>query len=240
MAYHESKLRVLWENAGAALGIAGLLLLRPLLRGWYTRWGATESEIKLTLAGDELVPEPAHVATRAITIHAPADEVWRWLVQLGQGRGGLYSYHLLENLAGCKMHNANDIIPELQHLALGDAVRLGPPGYPLYLVSAVQPQRSLVLLAADPKTEVAAQPVTPLPEQYTYGTWAYVLAPVDAGSTRLIVRSRLSYCPATFANWLMWQGITEPMHFVMERKLLKGIKARAEWRIRQTPAVAAV
>jgi hypothetical protein len=90
--------RLLRPLAAAAAAIPSLYLL--VVRPWHLRWGATDAEVRQPLPGDELVPESKLVATRAISIRAPASQVWPWLVQLGQGRAGLYSYEWLENLAG--------------------------------------------------------------------------------------------------------------------------------------------
>jgi hypothetical protein len=151
------------------------------------------------------------VSTRAITIQAPVSAVWPWLVQMGQGRGGLYTYERLENLAGCDMHNASRIIPEYQLLEVGDKVRLVPEGRePYFVVSAIEPGRAIVLSGDDPPT-----------------TWGFILEPVDENTTRLIVRWRQDYEP-TFGNVLGWRVFTDPITFVMERKMLQGIKVRAE------------
>jgi hypothetical protein len=183
------------------------------LRPWHIRWGATDDEVVRSLPGDEIVPRPRKFSTRAITIAAPAEAVWPWLVQIGQGRGGLYSYDWLENLAGCDIHSTNRIIPELQYLEFGDVIRLGPEGYPAYPIAAVEPGRALVLGGDDPKNGAHS--------------WAFILEPIDERITRLIVRSRDDY-PPTLANFVIWRAITEPAHFAMERKMLFGIKQRAE------------
>ena len=103
-----------------------LLIVRP----WHTRWRATSQDVRKRLPGDELVPNPTLESTRAITIRAPAEEVWRWLVQLGQDRGGFYSYDRLENLAGADIHNVDWIVPQMQHLKVGDFVPMAPVGQP--------------------------------------------------------------------------------------------------------------
>ena len=198
------------EGLGAA-AIALTVLASPLLRPWYSRWGATKSEINNSLPGDEFVPEPNMVNTRAITIAAPAEAVWPWLVQMGQGRGGLYSYERLENLVGCDMHNADRILPEYQELIVGDMVRLskGDEG-PHFVVTAVHPQYAIILGGNNPPT-----------------SWAFVLEPLDENRTRLLIRFREDFEP-TLGNIIMWRGLVDPIHFVMERKMLQGIKRRAE------------
>lgn len=95
------------NTALGAVQVAAMLLTAPLSRLWYNRWGATAEECEKALPGDELVPHPRIASTRAITIQAPPAAVWPWLVQMGQGRGGLYSYDGLENLIGCDIHSAD-------------------------------------------------------------------------------------------------------------------------------------
>ncbi len=214
------------EGIGGALQVGANLLFAPLLRGWRSRWGATADEAGRALPGDEIVPRPRTRYTRAITIHAPASAVWPWLAQMGQGRGGLYSYDWLENLVGCDIHSADRIVPDLQAIAVGDSVRLGPEGYPLFKVEAVEPGRALVLIAADPRTGEVARYTDPPPEQYTVSSWLFYLDLVDERTTRLIARGQLDYNPS-FANRLLW-GITDVVGFVMERRMLRGIKQRAE------------
>jgi hypothetical protein len=126
--------------AGLLAGYA-LLLRRRLLR-----WGATDEECKAPLPGDDLIPEPDLMATRAITVHASADRVWPWIAQLGQGRGGFYTYDLLENLVGCDIHSADRIVPEWQDIEAGNEVKLHPEvGLEIALV---QRGRALVLHGA--------------------------------------------------------------------------------------------
>jgi hypothetical protein len=113
------------------------------IRPWHLRWGATNEELSKPLPGDELVPEPAIESTRAITVNAPVEEVWPWLAQIGQDRGGFYSYEWLENLAGCQMRNADRIHPEWQHRELGETVFLHP-AYGMR-VASFEPGRAIVL-----------------------------------------------------------------------------------------------
>lgn len=220
------------EAIEGAVRIGFTLVLSPVLRGWYNRWGATPAEVEQALPGDEMVPQPTLGYTHAITIHAPAAEVWRWVVQIGQGRGGFYSYDALENLAGCQIHSANQIRPELQVIQVGDNVRLGPEGFPLFRVAAIVPGQALVLRAADPKTGEIAEFTDPMPEASAPTSWTFSVRPVDDTTSRLLVRQRLYHAPRwMFA--LMWR-IIEPLNFVMERKMLYGIKRRAETHFQQT------
>lgn len=204
----------------AAIGVTGAVALPAYLlafRPWHLRWGTTSDEATRSLPGDDLVPQPKQLSTRAITIQADAVDIWPWLAQIGQGRGGFYSYDWLENLAGCDIHNADRIIPNFQQVAVGDRVRLGPEGYPFYTVAALEPERFLLLRGADPEQE--SPPVEDI--------WLFYLDEIAPGTTRLIARNRRDYEP-TVGNWLVWQILIEPLHFLMEQKMLRGIKYRTE------------
>ncbi len=206
------------EEGLGAVTIAACIVGSPLLRPWYCKWGASEAEVKMSLPGDELVPNPRLATTRAITIQAPADEVWPWLVQMGQGRGGLYSYERLENLIGCDIHNADRILPEHQNLQVGDQVRIGPrKSDPTFDVAAIEPGRAIIL-----RGDVPGEQAIP-----TIWIWIFFLAPIDEKTTRLIIRSRLVYEP-NLGNKLTWRVFSDPIAFVMERSMLQGIKVRAE------------
>jgi len=203
--------------------IAAAVLTAPVLRGWYSRWGATPAEVSAPMPGDELVPQPKIASTRAITIGAPPRDVWPWLAQIGQGRGGFYSYDALENLVRCDIHSADRIIPRLQQLHPGDLILLAPAGGPCFRVSTTRPPSILTLAGADPKTRAVA-PIPATPEEMA-STWQWVLHPVDNGRrTRLVVRQRLSYPRRQAVLW----HLVEPVSFVMERRMLHGIKTRAE------------
>lgn len=215
------------ESIGAAAMIGFTLVFSPLLRRRYSRWGTKDDEVKRVLPGNDRVPHSKMDKTLAITIHAPAHEVWPWIAQIGQEHGGLYSYELLENMIGCKMHNADRIVPEWE-LKVGDNVRFGPKGYPVQKVIAVDPDRALVLAGADPRTEQIHTLTEPVPAAYVNGTWTLYLEQQPDGTTRLLSRERLDYAPDTFANKLIWQIITEPLDFVMQRKMLLTIKRLAE------------
>jgi hypothetical protein len=199
-------------------------LTAPVGRRRYNRWGATTAEVARAMPGDELVAHPLLGYTRAITIQAPTDRVWPWLVQMGQGRGGLYSFDGLENLVGCDIHSVDRILPAAQQLSVGDLIRLGPSGYPCFRVDQVEPGAALVLVGADPRPPHApADPDSPT----GIATWQWQLRPApDGRGTRLVTRQRLSYRPTTGTS-VMWH-LVEPVGFVMERQMLRGIKRRAE------------
>src|SRR6516165_7659148 len=161
---------------GAA--VAGVLAVRR----WQLRWGATGQEARASLPGDDVITSPDLTATRAITIGAPAAQVWPWIAQLGQGRGGFYSYDFLENLAGCDIHSANRIMPDWQDVGPGDQIRLAPQV--ALAVATVQPGQSLVLHGGVPMGDTSPP--------YDF-TWAFVLNGEPGGATRLIVRERYAF-----------------------------------------------
>jgi len=184
------------------------------VRPWYLRWGASDEESRAALPGDDLVEEPHLSATRAITVRASAGEVWPWIAQIGQGRGGLYSYDVLENLVGCDIHSADRIVPEWQAVRVGDEFRLHPEvGLE---VAAVDPGRSLVIRGGVRMGDA--------PPPYAF-TWAFVLHEAPAGRTRLLVRERYRYK----RRWapLLVEPV-EAVSFVMSRRMLRGIRDRAE------------
>lgn len=151
--------------AGAAVmgGAAAYVLA---VRRWQLRWGATDEERDATLDGDDLIPNPDLMATRAITVHAVAEHVWPWIAQLGQGRGGFYSYDVLENLVGCDIHSADRVMPEWQDVKVRDQVKLHPEvGLG---VTVVEPGRALVLRGGVPMG--AAPPPTTAPGPLSCGS----------------------------------------------------------------------
>ena len=211
-----------WDAVRGAVAIAYTLVGSPWLRERYNRWGAIEDEWRAAMPGDELVPEPVLCSTRSVTIDAPPYEVWPWLAQIGQGRGGLYSYDALENLLGLDIHSADTVLPEQQWLSRGDVVRLGKPGSPSFCVVSLDANRSLVLVSADPAT---GEPVHTPVRDGTGATWQWVLYPIRGGTgTRLVSRQRNTH---PRGQRVMWR-LVEPVGFVMERRMLLGIKERVE------------
>ncbi len=197
---------------GAAVAVSGpaMLIARRVLRDW----GATKAEQRLDLPGDDLVPDPAVAVTRAVTVDAPAERVWPWLVQIGQDRGGLYSYQCLENLFGLEIHNADRIHPEWQRLEEGDPVRLVPPGWfgmrdgLALTVGRIVPERSLVLVVAPWRA-----------------VWSFHLRPRSPYSCRLLSRSR---APLEHGIRRLPGELLDPVTAVMTRRMLLGVKERAE------------
>jgi hypothetical protein len=188
-------------SIAATIGTTAAGVYLAAVRPWMRTWGATKDEAATALPGDEFVQDaPWAEQTRAITIAAPVDEVWPWLAQIGQDRGGFYSYEWLENLAGCQMHNAERVHTEWQHRTAGDQVPLHPNG-------------GLRLLRFDPNEALAMD-----------GGWNLAVKPIDPGTTRLYARSR----QRRNAAGAFYIALIELPHFIMERKMLLGIKQRAE------------
>jgi hypothetical protein len=178
-----------------------------------SRWGSTAGERSAAWPGDELIADPGFVWTNAITIDRPAAQVWPWVLQLGQGRGGLYSYSWLENAVGCDVHSADRILPRFQQpLRVGDKVVRMCRYAPHNPVAAFIPGRALVLGATSDSAEAlgAGRPTS---------TWAFVVQPVDGDTSRLIVRSR---------DHKMATRIQGPIQYVMQRRTMVGIKERVE------------
>ena len=187
------------------VAVLGVIVLTP----WMDRWGATEAEVGAVFPGDELVPAPASFVNRAVTVQARPEHIYPWLVQLGAGKGGLYSYTTLETLIGCPLVNADRIVPEWQDLRVGDEVKMCPsePGPPPYIVAQLHPQQAIVLGHQENGQWV--------------DLWQFILTPQADGSTRLLLRTR------TMMVGGFWD-IIHPGVFIMERGMLDGIKARAE------------
>lgn len=218
-------LRTLRELVVGGLDVILTMIGAPVLRRRYNRWGATDDELDRPLPGDELVHEPKLGYTRAITIDAPPERVWAWLVQFGQGRGGFYSYDALENLVGCRIHSVDRILAEHQHLEPGDRILSGPGRRASWEVLEVDPPHHLVLMGADPDTKKAPPVLEEIPERgYAASTWQWVLEPIEDDRTRLVVRQRLTYSPNQRVLW----HVVEPINFVMEREMLRGLERRAE------------
>ncbi|GAA1980207.1 hypothetical protein GCM10009817_21170 [Terrabacter lapilli] len=209
---------------GAALSAAAMTVVT--LRWSALHWGATTEETREKLPGDEILRDPGLVATRAITVEAPPEAVWPWVVQLGAGRGGFYSYDRLENLAGCQVDSAETVVEAWQHLEPGDLVHLHPKV--ALSVASVDPGRSLVLHAAPAmaagSSADASSGVPAAAAPYDF-TWAFVLRRHPHLATRLIVRERFDYLHA-------WSFLlVEPLcaaSSVMSREMLRGIRDRAE------------
>ncbi len=204
-----------------------LVVLRPRSH----RWGATKAELRRSMPGDDLVPTVKIGYTQAITINAPPEEVWPWLVQIGYQRAGWYTYDWFYKLVGEDdfydgNRSANRIIPELQDLNVGDTINISKQMS--FDVVALEQKRLLVLLArVNVDTGEYFELADTMPASYLNNSWVYFLEEVDANATRLIVRWRGDYSPGLGIPLASAIG-TEGGALIFQPKTLKGIKARAE------------
>jgi hypothetical protein len=203
--------------AAGGLAVAGSLAVvtYPRWRTWCLTWGATGEEAARTLPGDDLLAVPDLISTRAIWIDAPPGAIWPWLAQMGPGRGGLYTYDWIENLFGLNMHSVQVVLPQFQDVKVGDAHQLGKSG-PILRVAMADPERTLVLRSDDGNW-----------------VWAFCLVGNEAG-TRFISRNRIATPGASWPSRAFYRYVMEPGSLVMERKMLTGIKERAERLARQS------
>ena len=193
---------------GTLVGLGAVY--RLVLRGRILTWGATRDEATATLPGDELLEAADGVATRAIEIGAPPAAIWPWIAQMGPApRGGAYTYDWIENLLGLNMHSVDFVLPEFQHPQIGDTIGYGSN---LMRVEVVEPEHVLAWRSED-------------------GNWVWTfIIQSDNGSSRLISRNRFRL-PTLIAR--LGMALMEPASLVMERKMLRGIKQRAETLDRQ-------
>lgn len=202
-------------SAFVASGVVYFAFVRPKVRGW----GLDPHEAELPLPGDELIDEPSHVETRGITIHAPVSKVWPWLIQMGFGRAGWYSYDMLDNKG-----SADGVLPEFQTLNVGDIMPTHPGGG--FLVKVVEAERALVLYTDTDLLRSQAERSENESYPEIKASWAFYLQPEDGG-TRLIERFRArtpGSGPATAVlGEIMGTGIV-----LMTRKQMLSIKERVE------------
>jgi len=192
-------------GAGVALAAAAYPVF---LRRWCLTWGATPGEVLREIPGGELLTEPDLRSTRAVAVDAPPAAIWPWLVQMGSGRAGAYTYDWIENLFGLDMHSADEIRPELQDLKVGDLLPIGDDAK--FRVEVLEPERVLCLCTED-------------------GTWVWTFALFpENGKTRLVSRNLIATPGVSVARRLVYMLLMEPGSLVMERKMLLGIKERAE------------
>jgi len=192
--------------------IALVLAIRP----WTIQWGTTAAERAMTLPGDMLVPVAHYRIDHGITINAPTTAVWPWLIQIGQDRGGFYSYSSLENAIGARVSNAERIVPEWQSRRVGDVVRSVPPNW---MGGRFGSDLGWKILELIPGQAIVLE-----------GWGAFALLSVDDSTTRLLIRTRGPGLPSIGGLILSPVNLLvfEPAHVIMERQMLLGIKKRAE------------
>lgn len=196
--------------AAAGLGAGYHTHLRP----WMYTWGADPTEVDAELPGDELVGAHAPRTTRAVTIDAAPDEVWPWLAQIGEGRGGFYSYARLERMVGADIQNADRVHPEWQELHIGDTVwlarRFGSRAR--QIVAAVEENSHLALVSPPDFDRLCRG-------EKASGAWVFVIREAEGGWSRLLVRG---------SGGAVGKSFFDIPHFVMEQKMMRGIRDRAE------------
>lgn len=191
--------------------IGYMLLIRPLL----LYWGATTEEIYTTLQGDNYIPTPEINTTKAIVVDAKPENIWPWIVQMGQDRGGHYSYDWLENLFGFQTNSVQEIVPEMQFLQKGDEVNFSAGR--TMMVDKVIPEKYLLLLEPDTKKNNTPR-----------SSWLIFLQPLENGAVHVVSHFRYAYRPGIL-NFLKMRFFIEIAGFFMERRMLLGIKERAEY-----------
>ena len=195
----------------AVVGVVALYRMR--LRPWMYTWGADDDEVTAVLPGTSSWPRTRRRTTRAVTIDAPIAAVWPWLAQIGEDRGGFYSYSVLERAVGAHIHNANTVHPEWQDVRVGDTVwlarRYGDAAR--QVVAAVAPGSHLVLMLPGDFERVQQG-------MKASGAWGFYLRRKD-GWTRLIARG---------SGGAVGHVAFDVPHFVMEQKMMRGIRDRAE------------
>jgi hypothetical protein len=196
--------------AGAVASAGALAMVSfPCWRTWCLTWGASDQEDTMVLPGDDLLDDADLVSTRAVSIDAALGDVWPWLAQMGSGRGGLYTYDWIENLFGLHMRSTEVILPQFQNIEVGYAQRLGKRGPVLRVAVALQ-NTALVLRSDD-------------------GNWVWAFCLFTEGNrTRLVSRNRISAPGASPLSRVISKYVMEPGSLIMERKMLLGIKQRAE------------
>lgn len=222
-----------WSDVGEGfVGALGILasLLSPFLRKRRSHWGLTAAEAERTLPGDDRVPQPRVGWTHAITIDASAADVWPWVAQIGQAKGGFYSYQWLENLVGCNIQNADAVEPKWQNLELGDGIRLyeGAPALPIV---ELEPGDYFVVYAGPGEDDgLEGGPAFAF-------SWLFLVEPIvdDSGAQRcrFISRVRSTHGDSLKERLAFGPLLMEPIGFVMDRRMLIGVKERAEERARQ-------
>jgi len=205
--------RILWVLPAACIVVLTLMVIScyiyvRYIRPWQLRWGATNAEVARIMPGDEIVTGPTFDATRAVTIDAPPEDIWPWIVQMGCGRAGWYSYDWIDNLG---RPSARCILPEHQTIGIGDVIPIDPWERHGFRVEGFVPNEWMLW-----------------GDRYGKVTWCWGLYPIDGGSTRLVTRVKVKYDwlhPSIFFNMVFDAG-----DIVMMRKCLHGIRDRAEVR----------
>lgn len=195
-------------------------LVTPFLRGQRSRWGADDATASARFPGDDLVPHPRWAWAHAVDVDAPAAAVWPWVAQIGADRGGFYSYELLENLVGCHVRNAQEIRPEWA-VREGDGLRLHPRVPALPVVSVTPGESFLVHAPADAGAVARGEP-------WVAVTWLFLVEPLGRRRSRFVSRYRCATSDDLATRLQFGPTLVEPISFAMDRRMLLGVKRRAE------------
>jgi len=219
-----------WHDIGSGIAGAGIMLIdfaTPFLRGARSHWGTTAEDAARAHPGDEHVPEPLWQWTHAIKVQAPPEQVWPWVVQLGQDKAGFYSYQALENLARCEIQNASRIHPDWQETKVGDELLIHPKAPPLTITHCEKDRALIAAAGIDPATGTVASNAFGTPGTVAV-SWAFLLEPTADGGTLLKSRYRCA-CSNDLATRVQYgPSIVEPVGFAMDRRMLRGIQERVE------------
>lgn len=204
---------------GAAIMLAAFST--PFLRRARSRWGVDAATAARAFPGDDLVPHPRWSWTHGIEIEAPARDVWPWVAQVGADRGGFYSYQWLENVAGCGLRNTGTIHPEWE-VKEGDGLSVHPRMPRLPIVSLVRGHHFVAYGAPDEAARAAGRP-------WIAVTWLFLVEPLDDRGCRFVSRYRCASSDDLGTRLGFGPTLIEPVGFAMDRRMLLGVKRRAEW-----------
>jgi hypothetical protein len=199
----------------------GNLLATPFIGRRRLQWGTVGTETSDPLTGDELVPDPKWSYTLGVSVDASPENVWPWIAQIGQGRGGFYTYQTLENIAGCRITNTTEILPDHQNPKVDDEVYLHPTAPPMR-IATVDPPNALVLFGSP--ADIAAE------ESWGMSTWQFIVNPDGRGGSRLLTRGRYDHSPDWKSRLAFGRFPMEVLTFVMSRKMMLEIKRLSELR----------
>lgn len=217
-------LQVMEGVEGILIIIAGYLTLffKPLR----DRWGLSYKEANSPFPGDHLVPQPRSEFVHSIEINAPASLVWPWIAQIGQGRGGFYSYEILENIFGLQIYNSDKILSEFQQPKIGDLISFSPKDSCPVVIFEHGKAMAIENWFDLNKNAIYNQALES-PMNYLHLSWLWMVEPLDDTRSRFISRNRVDYSPS-LKNSLLFGPMGEPVVFAMDRKMCYGIKRRAE------------
>lgn len=203
---------------GATRIVASALM--PFLRGRRSHWGVPVETAAKEFSGDALIPEPLWGWTHGVEIDAPAREVWPWVAQIGLDRAGFYSYASLENVVGCEVRNADAIHPEWE-VRPGTELRLHPAAPPLRVTEVVPGKHFVAFGAPDEAARAAGKP-------WMASSWLFLVEPMGELRSRFISRFRVASSGDLGTRLRTSPALLEPVGFTMDRKMLLGVKQRAE------------